>query len=201
MEVWGITGLRGSGKTTATEYLGRKGFPTIDSDHISRLVVDKKTPLGAEGFQKIVKLFGTGVLNSLGDLDRSSLHKQIILNPTRQQDLELIMNPLIHRYVDTLRVEWKSAGTELAVIEGSRLIEQGFVKVTKGIVRVVSDFEFRVKRLQKRDSMGKTEVETMLRMTDNSDLIRRSTNVEWNNDKKMTDLYKQIDAWLEQRLK
>lgn len=64
MEVWGITGVIGSGKSSAIAYLKEKGYPVIDADQVSRIVVERDTEEeGKEGFGAIYKAFGSTVLD------------------------------------------------------------------------------------------------------------------------------------------
>ena len=79
MEVWGITGVIGSGKSTAVAYLKTGDYPVIDADQVSRIVVDKDTEDGKEGFAKIYRAFGASVLNNLGQLDRRALRLRLSL--------------------------------------------------------------------------------------------------------------------------
>lgn len=196
MQVWGITGLLGSGKTTATDYLKESGYTVVNADEISKLVVDRKTELGKEGFEKIYKRFGSTVLNSQGDLDRASLRRRFLRNPSEKNELEAILDPLVHKYIDKQRIDWKNEGVNIAFIEGGRLVEAGFHKVTQGIIFISADPAQRIKRVMKRDSMGQDEVSLLLSLTDN-DTSRRMSKLEWkNNSNKKTDLYAQIDQFL-----
>jgi dephospho-CoA kinase len=201
MEVWGITALMGSGRRTAAEYLASEGFPVIDIDDLSRRLVDKKTDLGKEGFERIYRIFGNSVLNSLGDLDPGKLMKRILTNPNDKLELEKAIDPLVHRFVEKKRIEWKTAGVQLAFLHGARLLDAGFPKSLRGMIRVSCSFDNRTKRVMKRDSMGKEEVTLMFRMQDNQTHLERNTQVNWKNDTKITDLKKQIDEWTTEQLK
>jgi len=201
MQVWGITALMGCGRRTAAQYLISKGFEVIDVDDLSRKLVDKKTEMGKEGFARIYKLLGNSVLNSLGDLDRSKLIKRLVTNPNDKLEIEKVIDPLVFKEVEKIRVEWKSHDIKVAFVHGSRLIEMGFPKTLRGMIRVSAAHDQRVKRVIKRDSMGKEEIELMFRMQDNQTFIERNTQANWKNDGKVTDLQKAIDAWVENALK
>lgn len=199
MKVFAITGLLGSGKSTAAEYLSSKGYPTVNVEEISRKVVDKASPEGNEGFGRVVNAFGTGILNSLGELDRSALAKLIMLNPHERAKLEEVLNPLIHTHLAKVMTGWKNDGVRLAFIEGSRIFETAVDKLVASVIEVVASEGKRVKRVMKRDSMGKDEVALMLRMQ-HSDLIGRLAKIKWKNDKSQSDLKKQIDNFVEEEL-
>src|SRR3954469_12418246 len=62
----GLTGGIGSGKSTVSALLARRGAVIIDSDRIAREVVEPGTP----GLAAVVEAFGPQVLTADGALDR-----------------------------------------------------------------------------------------------------------------------------------
>jgi len=200
MKVWGITGVIGSGKSTAIEHLRSKNFPVIDADQVSRIVVDRKTELGQIGFAQIYKTFGATVLNKLGELDRTAMRKRMMVNPHERDTLEAILHPLIHKHIQGVMGGWKADGVQLGFVEGARLVESKFHDVLGGIVVVTASFENRVKRLVKRDSMGKDEVQLMMGLQDEN-LMKRFARVEWKNDGSVKQLHKLVDAFVEAKMK
>jgi dephospho-CoA kinase len=196
MKVFGITGLMGTGKTTASDYLKSKKIPVLDADEATRRVVDKNTAEGKDGFAKIYKAFGPTVLNSLGQLDRPALRKRIAANPHEKSVVEDILNPLIHEYVRKKMTEWKSANAPLAFIEGARIFETGLDKVVAGVVHISAPESERIKRIVKRDTMGKDEAALMIRAQGGAEYYSRFSKFEWKNDKKPADLEKLIDAFI-----
>ena len=198
MQVWAITGLWGTGKTTAVDYLQSKGYPSVNIEELSRRLINKDTEEGREGFQKIYKVFGNEILNAQGGLDRTKLLKRIMLNPHEKKNLEGAIDPLVASAIDKLRVRWKESGTPFAFIEGARIFEGGFDKGLRGVIALNVDLEKRVKRLMKRDSMGVDEVRLMIQMQD-TDIIRRLASVALDNNGKVESLHKQIDAFLKEK--
>lgn len=203
MEIWGITGTRGSGKSTAIRYLREKGYPTIDADQVAQLVVNRNTDDGREGFEKIYRLFGTTVLDSQGNLDKRALMKRLITNPGDKESLEGVVDPLVLKHIDKIGIQWKQTGAKFAFIEGSRLAEAGFHRITSGIILISTDFTKRVNRVAKRDFMGKLEVEELLQAqvgTVDTELMKRVAKREWKNDGSEAAFKKTIDAFLDERL-
>lgn len=198
MQVWGITGTMGSGKSTAATYLKSKNIPILDADQVSRIVVDRNTELGKEGFVNVYKAFGNGVLDNLGNLDRRALRKRMMLDPRDRDVLEGILHPLIVRYITEQMRKWKEQNVPIAFVEGTRLVESGFHKLLAGIILVSAPMDMRVKRLVKRDSMGVDEVKMMCALQDEP-LMRINSKFEWKNDKAASHLHTQIDAFLQQR--
>ncbi|MEO5667003.1 MAG: dephospho-CoA kinase [Bdellovibrionota bacterium] len=198
MQVWAITGLWGTGKTTAVEYLQSKGYPSVNIEELSRRMVNKDTEEGREGFSKIFKVFGNEILNAQGGLDRTKLLKRIMANPHEKKNLEGALDPLVVIAIDKLRVRWKDSGTPFAFIEGSRIFEGGFDKGLRGVIAVNVEVEKRVKRLMKRDTLGVDEVRLMIQMQD-TDIIRRLASVAFDNNGKVESLHKQIDQFIKDK--
>lgn len=95
MNVIGLTGGIGSGKSTFCKLMAEHGIATIDADVIARQVVEP----GTEGLKKVVKEFGKKMLNDDGSLNRSALRKMVFKDPqdtTGRLKLESILHPLIH---------------------------------------------------------------------------------------------------------
>jgi dephospho-CoA kinase len=199
MQVWGITGLLGSGKTTAVEHIQSKGHPVINLEEVFRRLVNKETPEGREGFERIYKIFGNEVLNSLGGLDRIKLGRRLLLNPHEKKALEAAIDPLVADYVEKQRIVWKDRGEAIAFIEGSRVFESGMDKGLRGVVALQTDLDKRIKRVAKRDTMGVDEVKMMLQLQD-TDIIGRLAKVLWPNNGKIADLKKHIDKFLTEKL-
>lgn len=199
-EVWGVTGVIGSGKSTAMKILTEMGYSGIDADQVSRIVVDKKTEEGKRGFEQIYRAFGSGVLNSLGELDRPALRRRMMQNPDDHKTLEAIMHPLIVDYITRTMTKWKAAGAKLAFVEGTRLIESGFHNMLTGIIIVTAKEDQKIKRVMKRDHMGKDEVSMMVRMQDET-LMKRIAKAEWKNEASEAALKKIIQTFVETRMK
>ncbi|MGR6035725.1 MAG: dephospho-CoA kinase [Candidatus Nitrosoglobus sp.] len=87
----GLTGGIGSGKSTAARIFSELDVPIIDADIIARELVEPEQPALAE----IVAIFGRGVLNAKGALDRARLHYLVFGNERLRTRLESILHPRI----------------------------------------------------------------------------------------------------------
>lgn len=92
----GLTGGIGSGKTTASNHFAALGVPIIDTDLLSRELVEPGSPALTE----IVLHFGTGVLNHDGTLDRQALRAKAFASDTERRRLEDILHPRIRELAD-----------------------------------------------------------------------------------------------------
>lgn len=98
-----LTGGIASGKTTVSDHLGQLGVPVIDTDRIAHELTAKD---GA-ALPGLRSLFGDGVFNDNGELDRAALRQRVFNQPEQRAKLEALLHPLIKRSardrIDALR--------------------------------------------------------------------------------------------------
>ena len=87
----GLTGGIASGKSLVAEYFAALDIPVIDTDRISRELVEPGQPC----WKAIRGHFGPDVFQPDGRLDRQALRRRILADPTERAALEAIMHPAI----------------------------------------------------------------------------------------------------------
>ena len=100
----GLTGGIGSGKSTVSGLLSRRGAVVIDADRITREV---QAPGGA-AYQGIVDRFGSGILAVDGAIDRPALAKIVFNDADALREL----NALTHPHVGQVMSERMAAEAE-----------------------------------------------------------------------------------------
>ena len=85
-----LTGGIGSGKSRAGAIFESLGAIVIDSDQLSREVIDRGTP----GFDEVLKAFGDEVLSN-GEIDRKKLAQLIFEDEEKRAILEKIVHPKV----------------------------------------------------------------------------------------------------------
>ncbi len=115
----GLTGGLASGKSTVAERLERLGAEVFDCD----AYVHELYRPGRPGTLDIAYLFGTGVLDDTGGVDRDALAALVLDDADRRARLEGAIHPLVRAGVD----DW--LGTlgpqSIAVVEAALLVEAG----------------------------------------------------------------------------
>lgn len=86
-----LTGGIASGKSTVSGLFEELGVPVVDTDRISRELVEPGKP----ALEAIVDAFGEGCLDDTGRLDRRRMRALIFDDPAARQHLESILHPLI----------------------------------------------------------------------------------------------------------
>jgi len=195
IRVWGLTGLIGSGKSLALEMLKRKGCPAIDADEVSRWVVDPSRDEGTEGLSRVRLAFGEEVFLADGSIDRAKLRLVIAGDNVQRNRLEQILHPLILGRVEKEIRGWEAQGFSLGVIEGTRLIEAGYLSRLAGLIVVTSDAARRLERVRARDGMADRDIEALGALQD-GELMLAKARLVWINDAEPSVLEAQVDAFL-----
>jgi len=89
----GLTGGIASGKSLAAEIFASLGVPVIDTDRVSRELVEP----GSACWKAIRERFGNAVIADDGRLDRNALRRRILEQPEERRVLEEIMHPAIRQ--------------------------------------------------------------------------------------------------------
>ncbi|MBI2069042.1 MAG: dephospho-CoA kinase [Elusimicrobia bacterium] len=111
-----LTGGFGSGKSSALKAFAQMGAATFDCDAIARDLTAGRGPLVA----RIGRLFGGGVLDASGRLDRAKTASLIFNNPSRRRRLEALLHPAILTELSKRLANSKAA---LRVVEVPLLFE------------------------------------------------------------------------------
>ena len=92
MYIVALTGGIGSGKSEAAKQFEQLGVPVVDTDVIAHALTATGNPMLSE----IIKIFGTGILNEDGSLNRASLRSCVLNNPAERIKLEKLLHPAIY---------------------------------------------------------------------------------------------------------
>lgn len=144
-----ITGSIASGKSQVTNFLKQLYYKVIDSDIISRDIINER-----EVILKIKSYFGEN-LYSEGVLDRSAL-ASIIFNDREKRDLlDSITHPLIYKRISEKIQEYKRE--KIVFVDIPLLIENGTKSYDMDfdeIWLVYADKETQIRRLMSRDNIS-----------------------------------------------
>ncbi|MCB9202980.1 MAG: dephospho-CoA kinase [Flavobacteriales bacterium] len=151
MNVIGITGGIGSGKSLVSQILREKGFSVYDSDKQAKLLMNTNQEL----ISQIKNHFGSSVYKD-GNLDRKLLAKMVF------SDSELLqkLNALVHPEVDKDFNSWKDKNNQKPIIfkESAILYESGTFKKCNAVLLVTADKELRILRTIQRDQTTREQV-------------------------------------------
>lgn len=120
MEIIGLTGGIGAGKSTVAAMLAARGARVIDVDALGRAVIAP----GGRAEAAVLARFGPGVRAADGSIDRAALARRVFTDPAELQALEDISHPAINEELDLALDRLAGAPVvvlDMAVLLGSRL--------------------------------------------------------------------------------
>jgi dephospho-CoA kinase len=183
----GLTGGIASGKTTVAALFAELGVPVIDTDTIAREVVSPGQPALAE----IVETFGTEVLGTGGQLDRSALRRLIFADTARRRQLEAILHPRIR--AETLARADACRGP-YHIIVVPLLLETGFASLVDRVLVVDCPESTQRVRLAERDHESAEQIERIIGSQIARDARLQAADDVIDNAGSLTDTRRQVEA-------
>jgi dephospho-CoA kinase len=124
----GLTGGIAAGKSVVGEMLVALGAKLIQADAISHQLMQPGEPV----YQEVVRVFGSGILNPDGSVNRSRLAEAAFGGPNRPSRIQEL-NKIVHPAVLKKQDEWmESTGVRdpkaIAVVEAALILEAGAAK-------------------------------------------------------------------------
>jgi dephospho-CoA kinase len=189
MDVYGLTGGIGSGKSTVAELLEEYGVPVVSADELSRVVVAP----GSEGLRMVVERFGPEVLAEDGGLDRRRMASLVFGDPEKRRELEAILHPRIRDRFEQVLDALEKAGHEVAVYEVPLLFERNLQGEMKAVILVTAPMDVRIGRVRSRDDVTETEVRARIAAQMDEDQKRRRADYIIENDGSLDDLRREVE--------
>jgi dephospho-CoA kinase len=182
----GLTGGIGSGKTAASDHFARLGAEVIDTDLLSRELVEPGQP----ALEEIVATFGEQLLTGDGRLDRSRLRTLVFGNPEARQRLEGILHPRI-RAAMLHRAEQSEAPYVVFVIP--LLFETGQQSLVDRVLLIDVPEDLQRRRVAARDRLDNEQISAVLRAQTDRDTRLRDAHDVVCNDGSLADLHAAIE--------
>jgi len=194
MKIIGVTGISGSGKTTVTCMLADMGAYTVEADPLAHEVIRKSQP----AYKEIVTVFGTGILDNEGEINRSALGKLVFGDKKKLAKLEHIIHPKVINLTNALINQAEASGKyKFAVIDAPLLIEAGMHKNCHSCWLITASHEARLARIMARDSISQETAEKRLSSRKGDEALKPHANIIIeNNSNDPEDLRNQVVAAL-----
>lgn len=189
--ILGLTGNIASGKTTVGLMLLELGLSTyVDADAIVHELYLPGQALPAE----LASVFGPGVLDSDGGVDRRALGAIVFNSPDRMAQLESIVHPRVR---EALLARLRALGPdEIGVLDAVKLIESGYAPFCHGIWIVTCPPEIQLKRLTEQRGLSEEEARARLAAQPPIEAKLPLATAIIHNDGSIDDLRQQVtDAW------
>lgn len=192
MKIIGITGRSGCGKSSATNFLVRQGYPCIDADRIAREVL---LP-GSACLTQLQDCFGEDILESDGTLKRRLLADRAFATPEGTRRLTAITQPEILRRIDNCLHQAKNDGAKVAFVDGAVIVGTPFEARCDALVLITAPYETSVQRICARDGISAEMARRRLNAQTPLETLRAAATVEIVNDGTTQELEEKVKAYL-----
>jgi len=149
MQIIGLTGGIGSGKSTISELFIKKGIRVIDAD----IVYKELSKPGQILYNEIVNAFGNQILTTAGTIDFQKLGHWVFHDPSVREKLNAITHPVVKREVLSEARALKNQ--KLAVIVVPLLFESNFETFCDKTICVYVDLRTQISRVMSRDHVNR----------------------------------------------
>lgn len=177
--VLGLTGGIASGKSAICKRLEGLGAGTVDCDKLGHQAYAK----GTVGYDKVVGTFGSGILNSEGEVNRRALGTIVFSDETKMQTLNKIVWPEIAKLATEEVRKFGAEGKAVVVLEAAILLKAGWEELCHEVWGCVIPVKEAVKRLHERNNLSEEEAMKRIHLgVTNSELVSKSNVIlcsEW----------------------
>lgn len=178
MKIVGITGRSGCGKSSATNFLARLGYPCIDADQVAREVVLPGSPCLAQ----LQEHFGNDILDTKGNLRRRLLADRAFATPGGTRLLTQITQPEILRRIEVQLEQAQQSGAPIAFVDGAVIVGTPFQSRCDALILVSAPYEESVSRICARDGISPEMARRRLDAQMPLETLRAAATIEIVND-------------------
>ena len=166
MMVLGLTGGVGAGKSRILELFSHDyGARVIQADLVARKLEDPGQP----GLTGLVSLFGTGILQKDGTLDRKGFADRIFGNPEALKRVNALIHPLTW---NEIKRQIRESSAELIVVEAA-LFDERSREVCQYLLYVDTQDEIRIQRLMENRGYSREKcLDIMKNQADRNDFLK-----------------------------
>lgn len=191
--ILGLTGGIGTGKSTVANMLKGKGIPVVDTDLISREVIEYP-----EIIEKIKLEISNEVFDFNNKLDRKKMSEIVFENQEKLKKLNKIMHPEILKKM-WLEVEKLKKNHKIIVLDIPLLFEINMEKEVDKILLIYASKEIQLKRIMERDCRSREEAIKIInsqiplyKKREKSDYIIQNNDSLENLEKKLEKILEKL---------
>jgi dephospho-CoA kinase len=173
----GLTGGIASGKTRISNLFSQLKTPIIDTDIISREILEPSQP----GYLAILNHFGNSIILDDEKIDRRKLRQIVFNDRTEKQWLESVLHPIIFKRAQQLIGRHNKANFVIVVIP--LLFETDFNQLVDRVLVVDCDVNTQIERLLLRDKIDAALAQKMIdQQWSNQNRINHADDIICNNN-------------------
>lgn len=158
MKVIGVTGGVGAGKSEILNFIADNWNATVvEADEVGYLVMKP----GKSCFAPIVELFGPGILQADGTLDRTKISEMVFEDRSLLDKLNAIVHPAVKKYILKAIQREKENETDIFIVEAALLIEDKYDEICDELWYIYADEETRTERLMKNRGYSEEKIRSI----------------------------------------
>jgi dephospho-CoA kinase len=186
----GLTGGIGSGKSSVSAGLQRRGAVIVDADAIVR---ELQSP-GTVVFDEMVERFGAAIVAADGTLDRAAVARIVFADAEALADLGMIVHPRVHDEIER-RVAAEQGSDHVVVLDIPLLDRSGWPGLA-GTIVVDLDPDVAVERLIAYRGFDETDARNRIANQASRDERLALADFVVDNGGDLDDLEREVDrAW------
>ena len=189
MIVIGLTGGIGSGKSTVAQFLSELGAVLLNADEVGHEAYQPHT----ETWQELVNTFGSGILQTNGEIDRKKLGEIVFSAPQALTNLNHIVHPRMFRMMQDRIERWREQGTEVVVLEAAILFEANWTSLVNEIWVTCTPEEVVIRRLQEK-GLEPTQVQARIRSQMSAEERSKRADVVIDNNGDLAQLKDKVEV-------
>ena len=189
MNVLGLTGNIGCGKSSVGEVLRQLGCPVIDADREAH----RTYKAGSPTWQEIVDEFGREILTPEGEIDREVVGRRVFEEPEALARLNAIVHPATRARVERRLKEFEQDGYAWATVEATLLIETGWQDMVTKLWVVAAPVDLVVARLSISRRLSEKEIRSRIAAQMPADRKMALADEVIYNDGNIDDLRLRVD--------
>ena len=152
MQVVGLTGSSGAGKSVAASIFKKHGIPVIDADCVYHEILS----IGGECTKELAEAFGAAVLDQNGLISRQALADTVFGKPNTDTLLHTL-NTITHKYVMSDIKKMLSAMAEkdipAVLLDAPLLFEANAHTLCDVVIGLLAPYQKRLARIIERDGI------------------------------------------------
>ncbi len=193
----GLTGGIGSGKSTVSEMLARRGALIFDADVEAKEIMASNPEVRRE----LIEAFGQETFDDEGQLDRAYLASRVFASEEEVARINAIVHPRVHAAFEELADRGRQEGKSLVVYEAALIFESGADELVDAVAVVDAPEETRIARSMARDGSTREQVMARMRHQVPAEVLRDRADYLIDNSGNLRHLETEVNLFLQRVLR
>lgn len=193
----GLTGGIGSGKSTVSEMLARRGALIFDADVEAKEIMASNPEVRRE----LIEAFGQETFDDEGQLDRAYLASRVFASEEEVARINAIVHPRVHAAFEELADRGRQEGKSLVVYEAALIYESGANELVDAVAVVDAPEETRIARSMARDGSTREQVMARMRHQVPAEVLRDRADYLIDNSGNLRHLETEVNLFLQRVLR